>query len=146
MRRLVVTCIVAAAVAISSISSAQEKMSMASSKGRTTVSGTLIDTKCYSMNRKNKGNDHITEMGEMKGCGTLCANLGIPVGVLTASNTVWVLVTPSKDLATSIGSMARVAGTPVYGGHSIRPDKIEVKDASGQWTAIKISMPMPMEK
>jgi hypothetical protein len=110
-----------------------------------TLSGSLIDTKCFSMDARNQGNDHLTPMGEMKGCGTLCARLGIPVGLLAGKNEVWVLVTPAQDLADHIGQQARVTGTQVYGGHSIRPDKIEVKGASGEWTAINITMPMPMK-
>ncbi len=147
MRRLTAALLVVIAAGVVAIAHSQQKMSMGGAPGKSiTVSGTLIDTKCYSMNAKNKGNDHITPMGDMKGCGTLCANLGIPVAVLTAKNAVWILVTPSKDLADHIGAAARVTGAPVYGGRSIRPDKIEVKDASGQWTAINITMPMPMEK
>src|SRR2546425_5701144 len=72
-----------------------------------TVSGTLIDTKCFSMDTRNRGDDHFTEMGEMKGCGTLCARLGIPVGVLAGKDEVWILVTPSQDLADHIGQTAR---------------------------------------
>ncbi len=142
MRRLVVVSavLIGAAIALSAIGYAQGKMPKQKS---ITVTGTLIDTKCYSMDSRNKGNDHVTEMGEMKGCGTLCANLGIPVGVLTDKNMVWVLVTPSKDLADHVGKQGRVTGVAVYGEHSLRPDKIEVKDASGGWTAINITMPMP---
>ena len=142
MRRLVVISLVAigAVVGVSAIGFAQGMMPKQKS---ITVTGTLIDTKCYSMNSRNTGNDHITPMGEMKGCGTLCANLGIPVGVLTAKSVVWVLVTPSKDLADHIGKPGRVTGAEVYGGHSLRPDKIEVQGPSGAWTAINITMPMP---
>lgn len=143
MRRLLASLLLItafAAVAAVGYSNA----AMPNGKGLT-LSGRLIDTKCYSMDARNKGNDHITPMGEMKGCGTLCAKLGIPVGLLTGKNVVWVLVTPAQDLADHIGEEARVTGAPVYGGHSIRPDKIEVKGASGQWSAITISMPMPMK-
>jgi hypothetical protein len=114
-------------------------------KGKSvTVTGTLIDTKCYSMNSQNKGRDHVTPHGEMKGCAGLCANLGIPVAVLTSKGEVWTLVTPSKDLADHMAETCRVTGVAVYGGRQLRPDKIEVQDAAGHWTEVKITLPMPM--
>ncbi len=64
-----------------------------------TVTGTLIDTKCYSMDARNKGVHHVTPHGEMKGCAKIYAGLGIPVAVVTSKGEVWMLVTPSKDLA-----------------------------------------------
>ncbi len=109
-----------------------------------TVTGTLIDTKCYSMDARNKGKDHQTPHGGMKGCAALCANLGIPVAVLTSKGEVWTLVAPSKDLADHMAETARVTGVAVYGGHQLRPDKIEVQDAAGHWSEVKITMPMPM--
>ena len=108
------------------------------------VTGTLIDTKCYSMDTRNRGPDHQTPHGEMKGCAALCANLGIPVAVLTDKGEVWTLVTPSKDLAAHMGGACRVTGVAVYGGHQLRPDKIEIKDAAGKWSEVKITMPMAM--
>jgi hypothetical protein len=109
-----------------------------------TVIGTLIDTKCYSMDARNSAKDHQTPKGEMKGCAALCASLGIPVAVLTGKGEVWTLVTPSKDLADHMGATCRVTGASVFGGRQLRPDKIEVKDASGNWIEVKITQPMPM--
>lgn len=63
--------------------------------------------------------------------------------MLTASDEVWILVTPTQDLADHVGQTARVTGAAVYGGHSVRPDKIEVKGADGKWAAVAITMPMP---
>lgn len=108
------------------------------------VTGTLIDTKCFSMDKRNKGTDHVTMHGDMKDCAKICAGLGIPVAVLTAQGKAWTLVTPAKDLVAYMGQNTRVTGTKVYDGSQIRPDKIEVKDASGKWTEVKITMPMPM--
>ena len=78
MRRFVVvsSLVIAVAVTVSAIAYSQGMMTKQKS---TTVTGSLIDTKCYSMDARNKGMDHITPMGEMKGCGALCARLGIPV-------------------------------------------------------------------
>jgi len=142
MRRLVVvsSLVIAVAVAMSAIGYSQGMMAKQKS---TTIAGSLVDTKCFSMNPANKGMDHMTPMGEMKGCGALCARLGIPVGVLTAKKEVIVLVTPSTDLADFVGKEARVTGVAVHNGHSLRPDKIEVKGDDGRWTAVNITMPMP---
>src|SRR5262249_19690606 len=148
MRRAFVTGI-ATMIAVSGIAvlghaQGMKEGSMTMSHGKPlVVTGTLIDTKCYSMDHRNKGVDHITPHGEMKGCATLCCNLGIPVAVLTSKGEVWTLITPTKDLADHMGQAARVTGARVN-GHELRPDKIEVKDASGKWSEVKISMPMPM--
>ena len=108
-----------------------------------TVTGTLIDTKCYSMDHRNKGVDHQTPHGEMKDCAKLCARLGIPVAILTGGDEVVTLVTPAQDLVEHMGQTARVTGARVY-GNQVRPDKIEVKDATGKWSEIKITMPISM--
>ena len=143
MRRFTITVLLAATLGLTVVAAAYAQGGMA--KGKTiTVTGTLIDTKCYSMDARNKGTDHQTPHGEMKGCAALCANLGIPVAVLTSKGEVWTLVTPAKDLAGHMAANARITGVAVYGGHQLRPDKIEVQDASGQWTAVNITMPMPM--
>ncbi len=139
------TAAVIAALGIAVLAQAQgmKNGSMAMGKGHAiSVTGRLIDTKCHSMDRRNTGLDHITPHGEMKGCATLCCNLGIPVAVLTDKGEVWTLITPTKDLATHMGEIARVTGARVN-GHELRPDKIEVKEASG-WSEVKITMPMAM--
>ncbi len=143
MRRFTVVILLMVALGAVLTAVAFSKGGMSKSKP-VTVTGTLIDTKCYSMNGMNKGKDHMTMHGEMKGCATLCANLGIPVAVLTSKGEVWTLVTPSKDLANHMAETARVTGAEVYGGHQLRPDKIEVQDASGRWSEVNITMPMPM--
>jgi hypothetical protein len=131
----------AAALTASSVSAAQGKMS--SPAKPVTVTGTLIDTKCYSMDHRNKTVDHVTPHGQMKDCAKLCARLGIPVAVLTSQGQVWTLVTPAQDLVDHMGQTARVTGAKVY-GDQIRPDKIEIEDAAGHWTEVKIRMPMAM--
>ena len=143
MRRFTVTILLTTALGITVAAVAFSQAGM--SKGKPiTVTGTLIDTKCYSMDARNKGKDHQTPHGEMKGCAALCANLGIPVAVLTSKGEVWTLVTPSKDLADHMAETCRVTGVAVYSGRQLRPDKIEVQDATGHWSEVKITMPMPM--
>ena len=142
MRRFTLAVLLAASLGIAVAAVA---LSQSGGKGKPiTVTGTLIDTKCYSMDARNKLKDHQTPKGEMKGCAALCANLGIPVAVLTGRGVVWTLVTPSKDLADHMGATCRVTGVAVYGGRQLRPDRIEVQDASGNWSEVKITMPMPM--
>ena len=143
MRRLLTITLLTLALGAALTAVAYSQGGMAKGKS-ITVTGTLIDTKCYSMDTRNKGKDHQTPHGEMKGCAALCANLGIPVAVLTSKREVWSLVTPSKDLADHMAETCRVTGVAVYGGHQLRPDKIEVQDASGRWSEVKITMPMPM--
>jgi hypothetical protein len=143
MRRItgVVLLSVALGAAVASVAFSQAGMA----KGKQiTVTGTFIDTKCYSMNSMNKGKDHQTMKGEMKGCAALCANLGIPVAVMTNKGEVWTLVTPSKDLAVHMAETTRVTGVAVFGSRQLRPDKIEVQDAAGKWSEVMITMPMPM--
>ncbi len=130
-----------AVAAAATMTFAQEK---AAKPQPVTVSGTLVDTKCYSMDARNKPVDHKIPGGEMKECARICAKLGIPVAVLTEKGEVWTLVTPTEDLVSHMGETARVTGAVVFGSSQIRPDKIEVKDASGKWTEVKITMPMPM--
>ena len=145
MRRPTLPILLTAVLGITVAAVAFSQPDMSKAKGKAiNVTGTLIDTKCYSMDARNKGKDHQTPHGEMKGCAALCANLGIPVAVLTSKGEVWTLVTPSKDLAGHMGEACRVTGVGVYSGHQLRPDKIEVQDASGKWSEVKITMPMPM--
>ena len=140
---LAMLSIIGAVAAVQAQDAMQSTMTMNHGKPLV-VTGTLIDTKCYSLDHRNTAVDHVTPHGEMKGCAGICANLGIPVAVLTSKGVVWTLVTPSKDLADHMGKIARVTGSRVFGGHEIRPERIEVKDPSGAWSEVKITMPMPM--
>lgn len=107
-----------------------------------TITGKLIDTKCYGMNSGNVNNDHMApgkdgKMMTVPNCATACAGLGIPVGILEggkADGKVFVLVTPAGALAKHQAKEARVSGMPVYGG-SILPTKIEVKE-DGKWVDV----------
>lgn len=107
-----------------------------------TVTGKLIDTKCYGMNHANHTNDHAGPMKDGKpttltNCATACASMGIPVGVLEGGKPdgkVYVLVTPAGALANHQAKEARVTGTAVYAG-GIIPTKVEVKDG-GKWVDV----------
>ncbi len=104
-----------------------------------TVAGTLIDTKCYSMNHANMGNDHMMPDGStVPSCATACANMGIPVGLLEggmADAKVFALITPAMGLADHMAHEARITGMPAF-DNGIIPNKIEVKDAEGNWIEV----------
>ncbi len=103
-----------------------------------TVTGTLIDTKCYSLNHANTGLDHQSASGKVPGCATACARMGEPVAVLTPKGQVYVLVAPSVNLADYMARDVRVTGARVY-GNAIRPEKFEVKGADGSWSAVSVA-------
>lgn len=120
---------------------AQEKKATASAAKDEVLSGTLIDTKCYTADHNNIGNDH----GTMKGCGTTCANEGIPVGLLVGGKKdgrVVILIAPSKSFANYIGQSAKVSGTAMLGRDALVPTKVEVKQEDGSYKAIDISAMM----
>lgn len=107
---------------------------------KVTIQGTLVDTKCYSMMQSNTGNDHQTPKGLMPSCGTACAAMGIPVGLLKdgkAGSEITVLLTPAPNLAPHMAQEARVTGLKVSGG-SILPDKLEVKGKDGKWQEVNL--------
>lgn len=106
-----------------------------------TVTGVLVDTKCYSMNPANVGNDHDTPKGRVPSCAAACAKMGLPVGLRTANGQVIVLVAPSGAFADYMAKEARATGAKVYQG-SLRPDKVEVRGADGQWKEISIATMM----
>ena len=107
-----------------------------------TVTGTLVDAKCFSMNpMKNKGNDHVTPKGEMPSCATACASMGIPAAVVDSSGKVVVLIAPAKIFAPHMAKTARITGAPALDGHGIVAKKAEVKDG-GNWKEIQITTMM----
>ena len=104
------------------------------------VEGILVDTKCYAQDSRNTTNDHDTPAGTMVSCGTACAAIGIPVGVLRegkAGNDVHVLLVPSRVLADQVGKWVRVTGKYALGG-SLMVDKLEVRDDSGNYKVVEI--------
>lgn len=103
-----------------------------------TVIGTLIDTKCFALDKRNITDDHILADGDVPGCGTACAMQGIPVAVLeggTASGTPWILVSyPSQIFADYIATTVRVLGQ--YGAEGIIvPIHVDTKTDAG-WARI----------
>lgn len=124
-------------------------LSAADSPGPITVTGTIIDTKCYGMNHDNVQNEHVVPMkdrkiGTMPNCATACAQMGNPVGILEGGNEdgkVYILVTPAGQLAEHAAKQARVTGDLAYPG-GIIPMKLEVKNAQGKWEEVKLATMM----
>jgi len=105
-----------------------------------TVTGTLIDTRCYSLDPiANKGADHKTVAGTVKQCARACASSGIPVALLDGDK-VLILIAPSNALAPHMGKEARVTGVPVYQG-ALRPSKLEVRKGAG-WSEVNLAVMM----
>lgn len=114
-----------------------------------TITGKLIDTKCYGMNHMNVENEHVVPMkdgtmGKLPNCATACAQMGIPVGILEggkADGNVYILITPATQLADHASKEARVTGELAYAGGVI-PEKFEVKNAQGKWEEVKLATMM----
>lgn len=113
-----------------------------------TVSGKLIDTKCYGMDNANLEDEHAVLQHEEKiqipSCATACANMGIPVGLLKdgkQGSKVYVLITPSNQLANYMAKETRVTGSPTFEGGLI-PEKIEVMNETGEWEEVQLATMM----
>ena len=140
-RRTVVSVLSSCALLVSAAFSFAAPMAMPAEK-TVIVQGTLVDTKCFSMNAMNVGQDHVTPAGEVKSCAKACAAMGLPVGIRTTKGQVFVLIAPVPAFTEYMAQTARVTGVKVLGGSSIRPTKVEVKDASGNWKEINIKTMM----
>jgi len=88
-----------------------------------TWTGKLVDTKCYSMNKKNVGNDHMTPKGKMANCASACAQMGIPAALLVDGK-AYPLAAPAPALADYMAKDATVTGT--LAGNIIVPTKVTV--------------------
>lgn len=116
----------------------QKKMKMET----VTLTGILVDSKCYGMMHENMGNDHMTPKGKVPNCASACASMGIPVALLIdgkkGAETVF-LVTPAVQLAKHMAKECRVTGQKALGG--VIPTKIEVKE-NGKWKEVEIGTMM----
>jgi len=88
-----------------------------------TWTGKFVDTKCYSMNKANAGNDHMTPNGKMANCASACAKMGIPVALLD-DGTAYPLAAPAPNLADYMAKDATVTG--MKAGGMIVPTKVMV--------------------
>ncbi len=113
-----------------------------------TVSGKLIDTKCYGMDNANMEDEHAVMQDGKKvqvpACATACASMTIPVGLLKdgeQGGKVYVLITPANQLASHMAKETRVTGSPTFDGGLI-PEKIEVMNEAGDWEEVQLATMM----
>ena len=141
MRRVLTTLATALAL-LASAAGAQEKKAGGEMKSTTvTLTGTVVDTKCYAMSADNITDQH----GDMPGCAAACANMGVPVGIVKdgkKGDSAVILLAPAKSFASVMGKTVRVNGTSTFNGAAIIPDKVEVKDDKGNWSPIKVKSMM----
>jgi len=98
---------------------AQEK----SAAAKETISGTLVDLKCYAAGGFLT-NDH----GGMAGCGTACAKGGLPVGLVDENKKVHFLAVPAPAYADLVGQTLRLTGSHNKSAEVFIPEKLEVKE------------------
>ena len=110
-----------------------------------TYSGSLVDSKCFSMMPKmNAGNEH-TVMGpkgkpmKVKACASACASMGIPVGLLAENGEMYILALPAGQLSAQMAKKARINGMIKEGVLIV--NTIEVQDGD-KWNKINISYMM----
>lgn len=103
----------------------------------TRIEGTLIDTRCYSIDKSLTQDGHRTVDGTIDGCAAACAKLGIPTGVLTSKGDVTILIAPATELADYMGRQVRAAGVKVFRGAAIRVDTVEVRGEDGAWKPVE---------
>ncbi len=54
-----------------------------------TVTGTIVDESCYTMDKSNTGMDHKMPHGDTKDCAVACAKMGRPLALLTSDGKVY---------------------------------------------------------
>ena len=94
---------------------------------RITVTGQLLDMKCYSA-------FGATGRAHGKTCGKKCLESGIPAGILIHGQ-AWTLATNSRPLAPYVGLTIEVMGKANAHDHVLIPSMIKVKD-HGHWKII----------
>jgi len=110
-------------------------------KGDTlTVSGILIDTHCYALDKENTGHDHnLPQSGFREDCAEYCALQGYPAGVLIEQENeedyVWAIMTASQIFADYMTQVVRVRGT-VRSDGVMDPLDVELKDGPDSWITI----------
>ena len=127
MRRLLVLPVLAVALAIAVAAGAENKDAKAAKAApkSTTLKGELVDMGCY-VSHEARGEKH-------KGCAMKCVAGGMPIGLLTADNKLY-LLTPNHDNADPynmakelMSAMVEVTGTVSERGGARILDVTEVK-------------------
>lgn len=107
-----------------------------------TITGQLIDSHCYALDKENTGHNHnLPESGYREDCAEYCALQGYPVGVLIKDeqdqNTeeMWVIMTAAQIFADYMTQTVRVQGTVRTDG-ILDPLQVELKTGPNEWTTI----------
>lgn len=131
---LVLTAVMLALFAVTV--SAQEKAETKAEAKAETISGTLVDLKCYAAGGFTT-NDH----GSMNACGTACAKGGNPVGLLDAEKKVHLLGVAAPAYADWVGMELRLTGKHNNAANIFLPEKVEAKE-DGKWVEKKAAKSM----
>ena len=131
-----------ALVLLASLAGADEtKKSDSGKPAQVTLTGTVVDTRCYAMSSDNFTDTH----GDMQQCGAMCANMGIPAGIVKdgkKGDPAIILLAPAKSFAGAMGKTVRATGTLTWNNAAFIPDKVEVQDDKGKWTVLKVKTMM----
>lgn len=106
-----------------------------------TVTGTLVDVKCYSM-----GGFVVNDHKDMKGkplpnCAVVCSRMGIPVAVLDSNKKVHIIAGPASGYSKWMSMEVRLTGMEGKYAAVFIPETIEVKE-KGKW--VKKELPGAM--
>ncbi len=105
-----------------------------------TLTGVLIDTHCYALNKSNTGHDHnLPQSGFRENCAEYCALQGYPVAVLfdneVGEDEVWSIMTASQIFADYMTQTVRVRGT-VRSDGVLDPLGVELRIEPDEWITI----------
>ena len=120
------------------------------SSNRMTIEGKLVDMRCYSISLENHAQDHVVPPSKEKtkiGCATACCSVGIPAGLLVdgiVGGQVFVLLSPSTQLAPHMNKWVRVVGRLMKDSHALFAISVEVRnDEDGMfYNCLKTNTPM----
>jgi hypothetical protein len=136
MRKSPIIVLAVALIAVFSVAVILYAQEKAMDKKAETISGTLVDLKCYAAGGFMT-NDH----GGMKGCGAACATGGNPVALVDANKKVHFLGVSAPAYASYVGQELRFTGTHGKFADVFMPEKLEVKE-DGKWVEKKLPKTM----
>ena len=135
MNRLPSMLILAGLLAVSTLSIAQEHdhagHAVEGPKSQV-LQGKLIDLGCYVMDMVS---------AKHAKCGILCAQKGLPVGLLEEkTGKVYTVVLPSPGIAPYLEQVVRITGK-VHKDNLLSPEKMDVRDGEA-WKAVELPSAM----
>lgn len=105
-----------------------------------TVSGTLVDTRCFAVDRINVGMDHpapVPANHSGEACAKYCARQGFPVGLAAGEDDsdVWILLSTPPLLSDYMAQIVRIRGV-VRSAGILTPIRVEARTSDGRWTFV----------